>query len=136
MVSSSLISVIARPKCISNQHAPASTPQESDFRHLVLSVWGGQSCLYHQSPTPPSPPQESDFRHLVLSVWGGQSCLSADPDLYELLLCRWDVSQPWAPWNCVLLTRDETEAHYKLGKPHQVRSWCRWLAGSDGDTKY
>ncbi|XP_043230429.1 IQ and ubiquitin-like domain-containing protein isoform X2 [Amphibalanus amphitrite] len=63
--------------------------------------------------------QESDFRHLVLSLWGGQSCLSADPDLYELLLCRWDVEQPWTPWNCVLLTRDETEAHYKLGKPQQ-----------------
>ena len=64
--------------------------------------------------------QESDFRHLVLSLWGGQSCLSADPDLYELLLCRWDVDEPWTPWNCVLLTRDETEAHYKLGKPQQV----------------
>ncbi|XP_037070820.1 IQ and ubiquitin-like domain-containing protein [Pollicipes pollicipes] len=61
--------------------------------------------------------QDSDFRHLVLSLWGGQSCLSADPDLYELVLCRWDVAQPWTPWNCVLLTRDEAEAHYKLARP-------------------
>jgi len=58
--------------------------------------------------------QENDLRHLVENVWNSQSALSAWDDLYDLLLVRWDSHSEWAPWNCVLLTKEEASAHSKL----------------------
>jgi len=58
--------------------------------------------------------QENDLRHLVENVWNSQSALSAWDDLYDLVLVRWDAHSEWAPWNCVLLTKEEASAHAKL----------------------
>lgn len=46
--------------------------------------------------------------------------MSAEKDLYELILVRWNIKQHWSPWNCVLLTTDEAKAHVKLGDPEKV----------------
>ncbi|KAL7295497.1 hypothetical protein TKK_0011144 [Trichogramma kaykai] len=53
-----------------------------------------------------------DVRHLVLDIWHGHSVLSECDDPRELRLPRYEASKPWSPWNCVLLTEQETEAHY------------------------
>ncbi|CAB0031680.1 unnamed protein product [Trichogramma brassicae] len=53
-----------------------------------------------------------DVRHLVLNIWHGHSVLSECDDPRELRLPRYEASKPWSPWNCVLLTEQETEAHY------------------------
>ncbi|BFZ10923.1 hypothetical protein BsWGS_13962 [Bradybaena similaris] len=58
--------------------------------------------------------QENDLRYLVENIWSNQSVLSAWNDPYDLVLCRWDKHQEWSPWNCILLTHDEAEAHKKL----------------------
>ncbi|GFO15604.1 Iq and ubiquitin-like domain-containing protein [Plakobranchus ocellatus] len=58
--------------------------------------------------------QENDLRYLVENIWSNQSMLSAWDDLYDLVLVRWDKHQEWSPWNCILLTHDEAEAHKKL----------------------
>jgi len=58
--------------------------------------------------------QEHDLRYLVENIWNNQSVLSAWDDLYDLVSVRWDKHQEWSPWNCILLTHDEAEAHKKL----------------------
>ena len=64
--------------------------------------------------------QEPDLRYLVENIWGGQSVLSAVRDVFELTLARWDKREQWAPWNCVLMTKDEAKAHAKLTDIEEV----------------
>ena len=67
--------------------------------------------------------QEPDLRYLVENIWASQSALSACSDLEELVLVRWDEHKAWSPWNCVLLTKDEGQAHSKLENALEV-----WIA--------
>ena len=53
----------------------------------------------------------TDLRHLVVDIWHGRSVLSERSDPRELRLPCYDDDEPWSPWNCVLLTEDETEAY-------------------------
>jgi hypothetical protein len=48
--------------------------------------------------------------------------MSAEKDLFDLILVRWNVKEHWSPWNCVLLTKDEARAHVKLDNPEKVIS--------------
>ena len=65
--------------------------------------------------------QEDDLRYLVEHVWNGQSILSAWDELFDLDMVRWDKHEIWTPWNCVLLTREEAEAHRKIKNLEEVR---------------
>ncbi|XP_072050656.1 IQ motif and ubiquitin-like domain-containing protein [Amphiura filiformis] len=58
--------------------------------------------------------QEDDLRYLVENIWATQSALSAWTDLYDLVLVRWDKDEEWSPWNCILLTKDEAQAHARI----------------------
>ena len=58
--------------------------------------------------------QSVDIRQLVMAIWKGKSLLSESDDLFNLVLVRWNKYEQWAPWNTILLTRDESEAHDKL----------------------
>lgn len=64
--------------------------------------------------------QEADLRYLVESIWGAESVLSACKDLYELRMIRWQPTQPWTPWNCLLVTSDEATSHAKLDNMEAV----------------
>ena len=64
--------------------------------------------------------QDSDLRYLVENIWAGQSAMSAEKDLFELIVVRWDIKHPWSPWNCILLTDEEAQAHVKLENPELV----------------
>lgn len=64
--------------------------------------------------------QENDIRYLVEKIWDSQSTLSACSDLYELVLVRWNRTEEWSPWNCVLLTKDEASAHERVTNLEQV----------------
>jgi len=57
---------------------------------------------------------------LVMTIWNGRSFLSADTNLFNLVLVRWNKYEQWSPWNTILLTRDEAEAHDKLEDVNQV----------------
>ncbi|VDO07690.1 unnamed protein product [Rodentolepis nana] len=56
----------------------------------------------------------SDIYYLVSDVWDGKSAFSGCSDLDVLKLCRWNVRQPWAPWNTILLTKKEADLHMEL----------------------
>ncbi|KGL77076.1 IQ and ubiquitin-like domain-containing protein, partial [Tinamus guttatus] len=58
--------------------------------------------------------QQQDMKYMVEKIWDCQSALSACDDLYDLVMVRWDKHQEWSPWNTILLTKDEADAHLKL----------------------
>ncbi|NWJ10938.1 IQUB protein, partial [Crypturellus undulatus] len=58
--------------------------------------------------------QQQDMQYMVEKIWDCQSALSACDDLYDLVMVRWDKHHEWSPWNTILLTKDEADAHLKL----------------------
>ncbi|EUB64763.1 IQ and ubiquitin-like domain-containing protein [Echinococcus granulosus] len=57
---------------------------------------------------------EADIYFLVNKIWNGRSALSGCSELGDLTLCRWKVTEPWSPWNTLLLTKKEADLHMKL----------------------
>ncbi|XP_012232553.2 IQ motif and ubiquitin-like domain-containing protein [Linepithema humile] len=58
--------------------------------------------------------QEHDIYHLINHIWHGRSVVSKDNDLFHLRLVRYQKDVEWAPWNCILLTKDEADIHYRI----------------------
>ncbi|NP_766123.2 IQ and ubiquitin-like domain-containing protein [Mus musculus] len=58
--------------------------------------------------------QLQDIKYLTENIWASQSALSAWDDLNDLVMVRWDKHVEWSPWNCILLTKDESTAHLRL----------------------
>ncbi|XP_042671971.1 IQ and ubiquitin-like domain-containing protein [Centrocercus urophasianus] len=58
--------------------------------------------------------QQQHLQYMIENIWGCQSALSSCNDLYDLVMVRWDKQQEWSPWNTILLTKDEADAHLKL----------------------
>ncbi len=59
-----------------------------------------------------------DIQKLVEHVWGARSALSQHSELHHLSLARWNRDEPWAPWNCILVTEDESKVHASLADPN------------------
>ncbi|VDL43382.1 unnamed protein product [Hymenolepis diminuta] len=55
-----------------------------------------------------------DIYYLVTNVWDRKSAFSGCSDLDELKFCRWNVAQPWSPWNTILLTKKEADLYMQL----------------------
>ncbi|XP_029909042.1 IQ and ubiquitin-like domain-containing protein [Myripristis murdjan] len=64
--------------------------------------------------------QEQDVRHLVDMVWGSRSALNGCSDLHSLVFVRWDRRSDWSPWNCILLSKEETPVHLEVEDVHQA----------------
>lgn len=58
--------------------------------------------------------QLADLQYLVENIWNCQSALSGEMDISELALVRWNRFEHWSPWNCVLFTKEEADAHMRL----------------------
>ncbi|XP_022181193.1 IQ and ubiquitin-like domain-containing protein [Myzus persicae] len=58
--------------------------------------------------------QPTEVYRLVSVVWREKSAVGESGQLNGLRLVRWRRQEPWSPWNCVLLTRAEAEAHSQL----------------------
>ncbi|NXB50148.1 IQUB protein, partial [Leucopsar rothschildi] len=58
--------------------------------------------------------QLADMQYLIENIWNCQSALSGSSDLYDLVMVRWDKQHEWSPWNTILLTKEEADAHLKL----------------------
>ena len=57
---------------------------------------------------------EIDLKFLLETIWQISSAISGRQNLYDLKFVRWDKNQPWTPWNCILLTRQEAVVHLRL----------------------
>ncbi|XP_070828220.1 IQ motif and ubiquitin-like domain-containing protein isoform X2 [Chaetodon trifascialis] len=64
--------------------------------------------------------QVEDMRYLVEEIWASRSALNAGSDLYNLAFVRWDRQRDWSPWNCILLSKEETSAHMEVEDVHKV----------------
>ncbi|XP_076588894.1 IQ motif and ubiquitin-like domain-containing protein isoform X1 [Chaetodon auriga] len=64
--------------------------------------------------------QVEDVRYLVEVIWASRSALNASSDLYNLAFVRWDRQRDWSPWNCILLSREETSAHMEVKDVHKA----------------
>ncbi|XP_067127120.1 IQ motif and ubiquitin-like domain-containing protein isoform X1 [Centruroides vittatus] len=58
--------------------------------------------------------KKGDIRYLVEKIWKNQSPISGNTNLDDLVLTRWNRDKEWMPWNSILLTEDEAEAHDKI----------------------
>ncbi|XP_048512800.1 IQ and ubiquitin-like domain-containing protein [Athalia rosae] len=58
--------------------------------------------------------REPGIYHLVNNIWHGKSIVSENDDLFQLRLGRFNIHAEWSPWNCILLTEEEAEAHYYI----------------------
>ncbi|KAL6264441.1 hypothetical protein P5V15_004550 [Pogonomyrmex californicus] len=56
--------------------------------------------------------QEHDIYHLVNHIWHNQSVVSKTKDIILLRMVRYLKDVEWAPWNCILLTKDEADIHH------------------------
>ncbi|KAF1386387.1 hypothetical protein PFLUV_G00094300 [Perca fluviatilis] len=64
--------------------------------------------------------QVEDLRYLVDVVWASRSALHASRDLYNLVFVRWERRRDWSPWNCILLSKEETSAHLEVEDVHKA----------------
>ncbi|XP_044014159.1 IQ and ubiquitin-like domain-containing protein [Aphidius gifuensis] len=55
---------------------------------------------------------EPEIYHLVKNIWRGKSIVSEIDDIFRLRLVRFNGNAEWAPWNCILLTEEESETHF------------------------
>uniref|UniRef100_A0A3Q3T0K2 IQ motif and ubiquitin domain containing n=1 Tax=Mastacembelus armatus TaxID=205130 RepID=A0A3Q3T0K2_9TELE len=65
--------------------------------------------------------QVEDVRYLVEVIWGSRSALHASTDLYNLVFVRWEPKKDWSPWNCILLSKEETSAHLETYEAMFIR---------------
>lgn len=70
--------------------------------------------------------QVEDVKYLVEVVWASRSALHASSDLYDLVFVRWEPRKDWSPWNCILLSNEETSAHLEVQDVHKVCPWQHW----------
>ncbi|CAH8516554.1 unnamed protein product [Schistosoma turkestanicum] len=57
---------------------------------------------------------KEDIRFLIDRIWESRSVLSGWTNLFDLTLARWDINEPWSPWNTILVTREEAKIHANL----------------------
>ncbi|KAF7215114.1 IQ motif and ubiquitin-like domain-containing protein [Nothobranchius furzeri] len=73
--------------------------------------------------------QVEDILYLTEKVWESCSALSGSKDLYKLVFVRWEHQEDWSPWNCILLSNEETSTHLKIKDVNKVYSttFTRWV---------
>lgn len=64
--------------------------------------------------------QDVDINLIVTQIWHSHSAINENDDVYNLRLCRWFKGEDWAPWNSILLTKEEAKAHLKIRKLQDV----------------
>ncbi|PWA30391.1 hypothetical protein CCH79_00017678 [Gambusia affinis] len=73
--------------------------------------------------------QVDDIRYLIEKVWASCSALNGSRDIYNLVFARWDVQEDWSPWNCILLSKEETSAHTQVEHIHKAyeTTFIQWV---------
>ncbi|XP_043491784.1 IQ and ubiquitin-like domain-containing protein [Polistes fuscatus] len=66
--------------------------------------------------------QPRDVYHLINNIWHRHSAISKQNDIHQLRLVRYNNHIEWSPWNCILLTEEEIEIHYRINDLTKVYS--------------
>lgn len=64
--------------------------------------------------------QDVDIHLIVTQIWHSHSAINENDNIYNLRLCRWFKDEDWAPWNCILLTKEEAKSHLNIRKLQDV----------------
>ncbi|KAA3680650.1 uncharacterized protein DEA37_0003245 [Paragonimus westermani] len=99
------------------QEAELARLEQSEPRQpeTIIKTDGTDSNVPNSNPFPFLVNKE-DIRFLVDDIWERRSILSGWLDINDLVLARWRLNEPWSPWNTIVVTREEAEAHEKLRK--------------------
>ncbi|XP_034734906.1 IQ and ubiquitin-like domain-containing protein [Etheostoma cragini] len=91
----------------------------SCYKHILRRLRADEQRL-NQEAKIPFLLQVEDLRYLVEVVWASHSALHASKDLYNLVFVRWNRQKDWSPWNCILLSKEETAAHLEVEDVHKA----------------
>ncbi|XP_032378816.1 IQ and ubiquitin-like domain-containing protein [Etheostoma spectabile] len=91
----------------------------SCYKHILRRLRADEQRL-NQEAKIPFLLQEEDLRYLVEVVWASCSALHGSKDLYSLVFVRWNRQKDWSPWNCILLSKEETSAHLEVEDVHKA----------------
>ncbi|XP_030606869.1 IQ and ubiquitin-like domain-containing protein isoform X2 [Archocentrus centrarchus] len=91
----------------------------SFYKNILMRLRGDEQRLNTEAKIP-FLLQVQDMQYLVEAVWSSRSALSASSDLYNLVFVRWDRQKDWSPWNCILLSKEETSAHLEVEDIHKT----------------
>ncbi|XP_038562649.1 IQ and ubiquitin-like domain-containing protein [Micropterus salmoides] len=91
----------------------------SCYKNILRSLRADEQRLNEEAKIP-FLLQVEDMRYLVEVVWSSRSALHASSDLYNLVFIRWERRRDWSPWNCILLSKEETSAHMEVEDVHKA----------------
>lgn len=63
--------------------------------------------------------------YLVRYIWNNRSIISEHENLSELRMVRFRKDEDWSPWNCILLTMEESAIHLSISDIENV--YDSWL---------
>ncbi|XP_015242925.1 PREDICTED: IQ and ubiquitin-like domain-containing protein [Cyprinodon variegatus] len=105
--------------CTSLQNAAGSRHEDSAYRNILRKLRADEARLKAEGSLP-FLLQVEDIRYLTEKVWGSRSALSGSEDVFSLVFARWQRQKDWSPWNCILLSKDESSLHWQIEDIHQV----------------
>uniref|UniRef100_A0A3P8UIV3 IQ motif and ubiquitin domain containing n=1 Tax=Cynoglossus semilaevis TaxID=244447 RepID=A0A3P8UIV3_CYNSE len=86
----------------------------------ILSKLRANELQFNEDAKIPFLLQVEDVQHLVEKIWASCSVLNGSKDLYDLRFIRWNREREWSPWNCILLTTEESTAHLEIKDVHKA----------------
>ncbi|XP_054632292.1 IQ and ubiquitin-like domain-containing protein isoform X2 [Dunckerocampus dactyliophorus] len=105
--------------CTRLRNIAGSRDDFSCYRSMLKKLRDSE-LLLSKDNTIPFLLQAEDLQYLVEVIWGTHSALSACNDPFSLALVRWERHKDWSPWNCILLSKEETSAHLQVEDVHKV----------------
>uniref|UniRef100_A0A3P9IF63 IQ motif and ubiquitin domain containing n=1 Tax=Oryzias latipes TaxID=8090 RepID=A0A3P9IF63_ORYLA len=100
-------------RCISLDNIARSRLDFSVYKNILKRLKIDEQKLNKEAKIPWLL-QEEDMWYLVEVVWASRSALNGKNDLHDLVFVRWDLQSDWSPWNCLLLSKEETSGHLEV----------------------
>ncbi|XP_033972762.1 IQ and ubiquitin-like domain-containing protein [Trematomus bernacchii] len=105
--------------CTGLDNIARSRDDFSCYRNILKRLRSDEMRL-NQDAKIPFLLQVEDVRYLVEVLWASRSALHSSSDLYSLVFVRWEKRRVWSPWNCILLSKEETSAHLEVDDVHKA----------------
>ncbi|XP_010779068.1 IQ and ubiquitin-like domain-containing protein [Notothenia coriiceps] len=105
--------------CTGLDNIARSRDDFSCYRNILRRLRSDEMRL-NQDAKIPFLLQVEDVRYLVEVLWASRSALHGSSDLYSLVFVRWEKRRVWSPWNCILLSKEETSAHLEVDDVHKA----------------
>nr|XP_029133386.1 IQ and ubiquitin-like domain-containing protein [Labrus bergylta] len=105
--------------CIGLENIAGPRSDVSCYKNILRRLRGDEKQINPESKIPYLL-QVEDVRYLVEVIWASRSALHGSSDLFSLVFVRWERHRDWSPWNCILLSKEETSAHLEVEDIHKA----------------